>query len=69
MQLQSDTSLQNGKYRIIKVLGPGRFGITYLFYDLMNERYVAVKELNISFAVILLVTFVVVYFIDFNFEL
>ncbi len=36
--------LQNGKYRIIRMLGQGGFGITYLAEQTMMERKVCVKE-------------------------
>ncbi len=38
-------SLQGGKYTIEKVLGEGRFGITYLAKDAKGER-VVIKTLN-----------------------
>ena len=44
VNLKGNTTLQNGKYRIIRVLGQGGFGITYLATDLSLERYVAIKE-------------------------
>ena len=45
--LPTDASLQNGKYRILKVLGQGGFGITYLAeHQAFGE--VAVKELFLS---------------------
>ena len=44
MQLQNDTLLQGGKYRIEKVLGQGGFGITYLATQTMLERKVCIKE-------------------------
>ena len=42
--LQENTTLQEGKYRIISVLGQGGFGITYLAEQTMLERRVAIKE-------------------------
>ena len=42
--LQQDTILQGGKYRIVKVLGQGGFGITYLAIQSGLERKVAIKE-------------------------
>ena len=43
-QLQPQTTLQSGKYRIISTLGQGGFGITYLAEQTMLGRKVAVKE-------------------------
>lgn len=43
-QLQPDTTLQSGKYRIIRTLGQGGFGITYLAEQVMLDRKVAIKE-------------------------
>lgn len=42
--LQENTTLQEGKYRILSVLGQGGFGITYLAEQTMLERRVAIKE-------------------------
>ncbi|MDD6901164.1 MAG: protein kinase, partial [bacterium] len=42
--LSTDTTLQNGKYRIISTLGQGGFGITYLAENTMLEGKVAIKE-------------------------
>ena len=42
--LSADTTLQNGKYRIISTLGQGGFGITYLAENTMLEGKVAIKE-------------------------
>ena len=42
--LQPDSTLQSGKYRIIKKLGQGGFGITYLAENTMLEGKVAIKE-------------------------
>ena len=42
--LQSNTTLQGGKYRIERVLGQGGFGITYLAVQEMLNRKVAIKE-------------------------
>lgn len=44
MQLQQGTLLQGGKYKIIKTLGQGGFGITYLAEQPMLERKVCIKE-------------------------
>ena len=43
-QLQPNTTLQGGKYRIERVLGQGGFGITYLAVQTSLQRRVAVKE-------------------------
>lgn len=43
-QLQPNTTLQSGKYRIERVLGQGGFGITYLAIQTSLQRRVAVKE-------------------------
>lgn len=42
--LQPNSTLQGGKYRIIKRLGQGDFGITYLAENTMLEGKVAIKE-------------------------
>ena len=44
MQLQSGILLQGGKYRIIRVLGQGGFGITYEAEQVALKRVVAIKE-------------------------
>lgn len=44
MQLSPNTELQSDKYRIIRVLGQGGFGITYLAQNTLLERTVAIKE-------------------------
>ena len=44
MQLKPGTLLQNGEYKIIKVLGQGGFGITYLAEQTSLRRKVAIKE-------------------------
>ena len=46
--LQTNTTLQGGKYRIERVLGQGGFGITYLATQISLNRYVAIKELFIG---------------------
>ena len=43
-QLQPNTTLQGGKYKIERVLGQGGFGITYLAVQKSLQRRVAVKE-------------------------
>ena len=42
--LQPNTPLQGGKYRIERVLGQGGFGITYVGYNTEFEETVAIKE-------------------------
>ena len=42
--LRPNTLLQGGRYKIIKTLGQGGFGITYLALQIGLERQVAVKE-------------------------
>ena len=42
--LQPDSTLKGGKYRIIKKLGQGGFGITYLAENTLLEGKVAIKE-------------------------
>ena len=44
MQLQAGTLLQSGKYRIIRTLGQGGFGITYEAEQVLLHRKVAIKE-------------------------
>lgn len=44
MQLNTNSTLQSGKYRIIRVLGQGGFGITYLAEHTMLDKMVAIKE-------------------------
>ncbi|MDE6753238.1 MAG: protein kinase [Muribaculaceae bacterium] len=44
MLLKSNTLLQSGKYRIIRVLGQGGFGITYLAEHSILDKLVAIKE-------------------------
>ena len=43
-ELNVGSYLQNGKYRIIGMLGQGGFGITYLAVQSGLERKVAIKE-------------------------
>lgn len=42
--LQENTTLQGGKYRILRVLGQGGFGITYLAEHTLLGKQVAIKE-------------------------
>lgn len=42
--LSVGSTLQNGKYEIVKVLGQGGFGITYLATHSILEKQVAIKE-------------------------
>lgn len=44
MQLNTNSTLQSGKYRIIRVLGQGGFGITYLAEHTFLDKLVAIKE-------------------------
>ena len=44
MELQSDALLQGGKYKVIKSLGQGGFGITYLAEQTNLGRKVCIKE-------------------------
>ena len=42
--LQSGATLQDGKYRIVQILGQGGFGITYEAEQVALNRRVAIKE-------------------------
>jgi serine/threonine protein kinase len=44
LNLQPNTTLQGGKYRIERLLGQGGFGITYLAVQTSLQRQVAIKE-------------------------
>ena len=48
MKLQSGTTLRAGRYRIVRSLGQGGFGITYLAEDSEFERKVVIKEFYID---------------------
>lgn len=42
--LPENTYLGRGRYRIVRYLGHGGYGITYLAVDMQQRRYVAIKE-------------------------
>jgi len=44
MQLKNNVELQGGKYRIIRTLGQGGYGITYLAVHTLLDKNVAIKE-------------------------
>lgn len=44
MHLSEGTELQNGKYRLNRVLGQGGFGITYLAEHILLNKLIAIKE-------------------------
>lgn len=46
--LSSESSLQGGRYRIVKMLGSGGFGITYLGTQTGLERNIVIKEFFMS---------------------
>ena len=41
--LSSESSLQGGRYRIVRMLGSGGFGITYLGTQTGLERNIVIK--------------------------
>ena len=43
--LRNGATLQNGKYKVVKTLGQGGFGITYQAIRIDDQRQVAIKEL------------------------
>lgn len=43
--LRNGSTLQNGKYQVVKTLGQGGFGITYQAIRIDDQRQVAIKEL------------------------
>lgn len=43
-ELRPGTTLRNNTYRIVRTLGQGGFGITYLAVDITLDRQVAIKE-------------------------
>ncbi len=45
MSLQPGATLDNGKYRVLRLLGRGGFGAVYLAEDLLLHEQVAIKEL------------------------
>ena len=44
IELRAGTLLQGGRYRIVKAIGQGGFGITYLAEQTMAGRKVCIKE-------------------------
>ncbi|MBR3826448.1 MAG: protein kinase [Alistipes sp.] len=44
MELLTGVTLQQGKYRIVRTLGRGGFGITYLAEQVLAKRMVCIKE-------------------------
>jgi serine/threonine protein kinase len=46
--LKAGSTLQNGKYEIIRTLGQGGFGITYEANQVMMDRHVCIKEFFIK---------------------
>lgn len=44
LYLKEESTLQGGKYRIVRVLGQGGFGITYLAAHTLLDKQVAIKE-------------------------
>lgn len=46
--LNAGSTLQNGKYEIIRALGQGGFGITYEANQVMMDRHVCIKEFFIK---------------------